>query len=655
MKFISPIWLWGLLFLPLLYLYVIWDEKQRKGRLDRFVNQSLWSRLIPDIDLLAPIRKLKLWIISLGLIFLALSRPQFGSHEEVVQIENLDIMVVLDISRSMDVEDIIPSRIKKAKHWIRSLVQKLEGDRVGVISFAGNADLVCPLTTDLEYALSRMDSLSPLSAKSQGSDLGAGLDAAIQALERGGQTAELPGSETPQVSSSAIILISDGEDHEAGAEQVLKRSEKAFKQGMKLFVLGVGTEKGGPIPIKDESGASLGFKRDAQGQAILSSFHPEMLSSLAKEVGGKYWTMTSAEGEIQQILNDLGMQNRTERSQKRFTVYEDRYQIPLFLALLLLFLELSIPSRKLPKKIPHRLGRRLRRKEVVGILIGLALLSEGQAYAQPKAGGSTPLDVYLHNQKGMKALEEGKVDEAQKDFGEAQARDPGRPELEFNQGVVQMQKGDVERAIQAFDSAARLSQDRNNLPLLGKSLYNLGVAQSKKGDMQGAVDSYLGAIQNAQALHDQKLEAAARKNLQLLIDQAKQQQQKDKEKQDKDQKQDQQQQDQNQQQKSQESDQSQENKSPGKKDQKEDQNQSKQGSGDQDKDKDQKQKQGQNPEDQEKSDGNKDKKKKPSFDSKGMTSEDAERVFSELKAKERDLQERLQKQNAKQQTHAKDW
>jgi Ca-activated chloride channel family protein len=302
----------------------------------------------------------------------------------------------------METEDVVPSRLKKAKHLIKRVLDGLGGDRVGVVAFAESSSLSCPLTTDLDYAWETIEMLDPKMIQSQGTDVGVGLETALRSLERGAEGSQkLSGSEelhTP--TTQVVLLVSDGEDHEGQAIQIAKKFKE---QRVRLYIVGVGTEKGGPIPQKDDNGNSSGFKRDRSGQVILSTFHPAFLSEVAEAAGGKYWTASENESEAGELLQDLGALDRQSFQERRYTVYEERFQIPLFLAIILFLLELSIPARKI-----------IRKGAAVPLILGLAggalILFPNQGYADLK--GPSALDVYLENKKGIEAYKAGQIEEA---------------------------------------------------------------------------------------------------------------------------------------------------------------------------------------------------------------------------------------------------
>jgi hypothetical protein len=628
MKFLYPHWLWGLVVILPLMAMLFWDERLRKLRFARFAAEPTWKFLAPDLDFSARIRKGIFWLLSLAFILMALARPQWGTHEETSKLSGLDVMLVLDISNSMEVEDIVPNRLQKAKHEIRSLVDRLQGDRVGVVSFAASAQVSCPLTTDLSYLLDTVQILDPKLATSQGTDIGLGLETARKSIERGAEDANTPpGGEAQSTSQSsqAIVLISDGEDQEDTAVEVAKKLKET---GVKLYVIGVGSQKGGPIPVRDENGNLVGYKKDRQQKSVVSQFKPDALTQLAAAAGGRYWSATDNENEVDELIQDLGAMHRAEFAERRYVVFEDRFQIPLLIAVLLMLIEIALPTRK-------RGGSASAALSITAMVLFLVLAAPKTSQAADDA----PLRAYLENEKGIESLKDGKMDDAKREFGTAQAIAPTLPELEFNQGVVQLDQGDSDAAIQSFGEAARKSVGKD-ADFASRSLFNLGVAQTKKGDFKSAVKSYLAAIDQSENTKDKKVGAAARKNLELLNqEQKKQEQQKKEEQQKKDQEQKQQQQ--QQQQKDQQ-------------DQKKNDQQKNQGQ-DQDKDKDKKDSD-QSKDQQQSKPGDKkyDNPENQQFKSQKLTPDDADRVMEELKHREKELQTKLnKKQNT--QDSVNDW
>jgi Ca-activated chloride channel family protein len=439
------------------------------------------------------------------------------------------------------------------------------------------------------------------------------------------------------------VLISDGEDFEGSAKQ----AAAALKaQGVRLYVFGVGTEKGGPVPVRDDSGSLINYKRDRSGKPVVSTFHPDDLVQIAAAGGGRYWNITVDESEITDLLKDLGALTRGEFSEHHYLVYRERFQYPLVIAVLLLLIEMSLSVRSDATK----------KKVGSAAVLALTVLTSSMLLPQPaKAAG---LETYQENKKGIEAYKSGKVEEAQKEFGAAQARDPNLPELQYNQGLVHMQQGDTDAAIHDFQEAARGAMKNGDHGLLSKDFFNLGSALSKKGDLKGALQSYLGAIGSARKGGDAQLEQDARKNIELLIQQQKQQkqqQQQQNQQQQQQQNQQQQQQQQQNQQQQQQQNQQQQNQQNQQKQQGQGQNQPDKNQKDQKDQKDQQkeQQQGQ-PKDQPKQfDSSTSRGKK--FESQKLAPEDAERVLSELKNREKELQGRMKKQNGNYGSQNNDW
>jgi Ca-activated chloride channel family protein len=642
-RFVSPFWLWCLLALPPVYWLLVRDEKRRAEQFARFAGRGLWRALVPELDPGARLRKGIIWCVVLAFVLVALARPQWGAHEETVKTTGLDIMVALDVSSSMEAEDVVPSRLKKARHLIKSMVDQLRGDRVGVVAFAASSYVAVPLTTDTDYVLETLSILGPKSIASQGTDIGIGLDTARKALDRGAE--EISGASAPGGSNDAaaaapkasrvIVLISDGEDQEEGA---LASAQQLREAGIKLYVIGLGTEKGAPVPVRDEMGNLVGHKHARNGEVVISKFRPDALMKVAEQAGGRYWNATPAEGELTELLKDVGALDRTEYAERKYLVYEERFQYPLALAVLLLLLEISLPARRIRHKPGRQAGAPAASASLAlmlstAALAGLAGVAPKAAHAASLLGRQPPVGAYIDNEKGIKAYKDNKLDEAERRFGNAQAAVPELPEMQYNQGLIQMQKGDADTAAHDFADSAKGAAEAGDTRLEGRSLFNLGGALAQKKDIPGAVHSYLGAIASAQRARDAELEADARRNLQLLI--AERQRQKQQEKQDQKDKKDQQ-----------------------GKEGKPDPN-GKQG--DQDKkeqeNKDQSGKNKDKGKDQPKRYEDPAQSRKRQFKSVKLSKDDAERVMAELSNRERELQSKLKKQPGTPQSQAgeKDW
>lgn len=603
MTFVKPGLLFGWLVIAIAFVWVVRLSLRSDTILRRWIQPQHWESVLPEYFPQGRLIRRVLLLLALGAALTALARPQWGEREETSPVTGLDVMIALDLSSSMNVEDLAPSRLARAKHWLKSFIGGLDGDRVGLLGFGSSAHVFVPLTQDLAFVQDQLQTLSPKMITNQGTDIGLALEAAAQTLERGSENELLPGGEE-KTPSHALLLVTDGEDHEGAAADVAK---KLKGMGVQLYVLGVGTERGGPVPVLDENGNKVTYKKDRGGQPIVSHFAGKSLQTLAAAGGGEYWNLTSDESELKELLGQVGKLQRGDLAEKKIIIKEDRYQWPLGLGILLLLAEFFVPL--------HRI--RLDAKAAF-LIVGLLMISNAPAHA----GVLDDLRGYWNHRAGIQALREGRLDDAQRDFGEAQKQMPSRGEPAFNQGVTQLKKGDTEGALQSFaQGAEQAGGDR----VRGIAHYNEGWVRAQKKDYLGAARSYLDAIRSAQKSGDHELEEKARKNLELL---QQQQQEDEKKKSDQD------------------------KKGENKDDQKKDQ------SGEKSK-----------PEDQSSKDEDKnqesDSKKSPSasglkhkrtpFRSEKLSPEDADRVLNELQGKETELRGKLRKQMRKTQTTTQDW
>lgn len=601
--FLYPKWLFALAAIPLLYVGGRLLLENRRKRFSKFAEEPVWGKIAPELDWNLPRKKLLVWCLAVFFLFAALARPQWGESEEVMKTTGLDIMLVVDVSTSMQAEDIVPSRMKKAQHFIRRFLERAAGDRIGLVAFAGNSTLLSPLTTDLDYVAETVDALATDSVTAQGTDIGAGLETALKALERGAE--DTSGKETQAPVSRSIVLISDGEDNE---DRIGEMVASLRKENLKVYVFGLGTEKGGQIPIRDPEGQTVGYKRDRAGKAVISQFNPKSLAKLAADADGKFWRITPSESELDELMGELGSLARGEFAEKKVTIRKERFQWPLGLALLFFFLELGLPSR--------RIGVHAK----VAALLLVFCASEARA---------DDFRAYDENQKAIKAFADDKVAEAKEHFSNAQVENPKSPELRFNQGAIHLKEEKYEEASKVYGEAAGSARLNQRPDLAAAALYNQGISRTAKKDLEGAVDSYLAALEENAHSPNKDLDAKIRKNLELLFS-AKQSQGKGGESKDKDEKDS---------------------------DKKDKSDQSKSGKNSSDGDPDQKKddKDGEKDKEKEKPEKYQESNGKRQFKSQKLSKEDADRVMSELSRREKDLLEKQKRMKGRPQPLEKDW
>jgi len=321
---LSHPWMLHFLWLvPLMGLLFIITDRHKARAMERFAEAELFGRLTGKIRRGKKILQSAFLLAALGWMVLALAGPRWGSHyQEVIQ-KGVDIMIVLDVSRSMLVKDIEPDRLERAKREISDFIRVVQGDRAGLVAFAGAAFTQCPLTLDYGALTMFLNALGPDMAPVPGTDLGAAIQTAVSAFD--------PASETDKV----ILLITDGEDNE---NRGLQAAREAAKKGIKVFVFGIGEPSGGPIP---SAGGTGGFEKGSQGQLIVSRLNEEGLKEIASVTGGTYVRSVAGDLDLDIVYFD-GIKQRTEAAQLKsgkIKVHEERF--PLFVLAAFFFLLLD--------------------------------------------------------------------------------------------------------------------------------------------------------------------------------------------------------------------------------------------------------------------------------------------------------------------------
>ena len=281
-------------------------------------------------------RRLKalLQVVGVTAILIALAGPRAGSREVTVKRRGIDLVIALDVSNSMLAKDVPPSRLARARREISAFLDGLQGDRVALVAFAGDAFLECPLTLDYGAARMFLEVMDEHSVSRQGTNLGAAIRTSLGAFGEG------------EDKYRAIVLVTDGEDTQ-GADG-LHAAEEAARRGIKVYTIGVGSESGEPIPLSEDAGG--GFKKDESGQIVMTSLDPESLERIAMATGGEFHRATTGELELGRIHDSLGKLGEKELASRTFTQYEERFQAPLALGLLLLLIDFALPERVRSRK-----------------------------------------------------------------------------------------------------------------------------------------------------------------------------------------------------------------------------------------------------------------------------------------------------------------
>lgn len=342
-RFAHPIILWLLVLTPVWIVVFIFLLRRRRRAAERFVSSTLLDRVASSFSERRPRLKAMIWIAAWTLLVIGAADPQVGTRLEEVKREGIDIILAVDVSTSMQCEDIAPSRLENAKHEILRLLDGLSGDRVGIVAFAGSAIMHCPLTSDYGAVRLLVRALEPNLIPEPGTALADAIDMARRSFN------------VPDAKSRVLMIITDGEDHQ---EQVIEAATEAAGEGIRAYTIGMGTPQGAPIPLFDERGQDAGFKRDKSGAVVVTRLNEVLLDRIAESGNGRYVRGTSGGRELEAIWSDIGAMEKQEFAKKQFTAYEDRFQYLVLPALLLLLIEFFIPERKPRRKVLGvRVGR----------------------------------------------------------------------------------------------------------------------------------------------------------------------------------------------------------------------------------------------------------------------------------------------------------
>lgn len=326
----EDIWFWLLLILLGMLLVFLWTQLWKKRTKRKFSDLTLLERLSPDQSAFKSVLKFITLSLSFICLIIALVNPKIGTSLQTVKREGVDIVFAIDVSKSMLAEDIAPSRLEKAKQLTTQIINNLVSDRVGIIAYAAKAVPQLPITTDYSSAKMFLQNLNTDMLSSQGT----AIDEAIQ-LSRSYYNDE-------EQTNRVLVIISDGEDHN---DLSLEVAEAAAEEGIKIFTIGVGTEKGGPIPLK-RNGIVMSYKKDQNGATVITKLNKNTLSEIAKEANGTYVDGKNTNDVIETIGDILNKMDKKEFEAKEFAEFEDQFQWFLGLGLFFLILDILFLERK---------------------------------------------------------------------------------------------------------------------------------------------------------------------------------------------------------------------------------------------------------------------------------------------------------------------
>ena len=502
-RFEDPIYLYLLVLIPVLAIIRFVGYRSRRKRLRAFGNPVLLKALMPDVSRWRPIVKFWLLQAALALLIIMLARPQMGtriSHEKRTGIETL---IAMDISNSMLAEDVTPSRIDRSKMIVENLVDKFSNDKIGLIVFAGDAFVQLPITSDYVSAKMFLSNIDPSMIATQGTDIAGAINMATHSFTQDTEVGK------------AIIVITDGEDHEGGALEAAKAAKAA---GMRVYVLGVGSTQGSPIPIPGTGD----FMKDNTGNTVMSALNEQMCREVAQAGGGAFIHVENNSRAQDQLDAELDKLSKKEIDSTVYSDFDEQFMAFAILALLLLIAEVCILESKNPLlKNVSLFGAKKRAAVLLLLLVAMS------ASAQTDR---------MYIRQGNKQFRSGDFANAEVNYRKALEKNDRNPQAHYNLGNSLLAQNKDSAAVAEFEKASKIESD----PLLkSQSFHNMGVICQKHEMFGEAIEAY------KQSLRLNPHDDETRYNLQLCKHQLKKQQnkknqQQNQDKQDKKQNQDQQ-------------------------------------------------------------------------------------------------------------------
>ena len=469
----TNIWILHFLWvIPLIAFVLMVQHRRRQRALVRFADQPLLKRLTPEDHKGKRFLKALLLLFALGTLIFALAGPRWGSHYQEVRRKGVDIMMLVDVSRSMMVEDVEPNRLERATREIIDFLKVVEGDRVGLTVFAGTAFVQCPLTLDYGALEMFLNVLQPGSIPVPGTDLGTAIETGLSAFDTRAET------------DKVMLLITDGEDNE---NRALEAARKAADQGVKIFVFGMGDPSGGPIPAGSDQG---GFKKDESGNLVLSRLDEKTLQNIANETGGGYVRSMAGDLDLDLLYFDGIKQKTRAQTLKsgKIKVYEEHFNLFVLAAFfLLLFEELLDTKRRTNSQ---------RKFWFFSLVLVFALTSWFDI--SPVSAAESPDALYR----------QGRYEEAGQVYTRQDMDHPKDIRFRYNRGCAAFQNGQYTEASAAFSSVFKRTE---NTEVRFKAVFNLGNTAFKQGDYVSAIAYY------KQALVEQPSSENARYNLELSL------------------------------------------------------------------------------------------------------------------------------------------
>lgn len=494
-RFEDIIYLYLLAVIPILALLRFMMTRAQKKRLKKFGDPQLVKQLMPDVSRWRP--SVKFWLLqaALALIIVMLARPQFGTKISQEKRQGIETLICMDISNSMLAQDVTPSRLDRCKMMVENLVDNFTDDKIGLIVFAGDAFIQLPITSDYVSAKMFLADIQPSMIATQGTDIALAIGKAANSFTQ------------EEGIGKAIIVITDGEDHEGGA---IEAAKDARKKGMRVYVLGVGSAGGAPIP--DGNG---GYMKDRGGNTVMTRLNQDMCRQIAQAGGGAYIHVDNNSDAQRQLDNELAKLSKKETESTIYSDYDEQFQAVGILVLLLLIVELCLLECKNPllKNVRFFKGKR---KYTAAILLMLASMS-----AQAQSDRNSIRD-------GNRLFRSGKFAESEVSYRKAMEKNPRNPQAAYNLGNALFAQKKDSAAVVAYQSGVQLETSKIRKAM---GYHNIGVVCQSHKMFAEAIEAYKNALRlnpkNDQARYNLELCKRQQKNQQNKQNQDKQDQKKD--------------------------------------------------------------------------------------------------------------------------------
>lgn len=330
MQFENIYFIYAFALIPIFLIIFFITRSWRKKAIKLYGDVDLVKKLIPEFSNTKRIWKFILFTLAFSFLIIGLINPQIGTKLEEIKRKGSDIMICLDVSNSMKAEDLLPNRLERSKNAIAKLIDKLEGDRIGIIVFGGEAYVQLPITTDYSAAKLFLEGINTDMIPTQGTDIGKAINLAKESFGK------------DDGKNKAIVIITDGENHEANA---INAAEAAAEKGISIHTIGMGSENGAPIPIY-KGNVQEGFRKDKDGNTIVTKLNEQVLQEIAVAGNGVYVRATNSDAGLNNVLAELDKLDKKQFASKMYSDYEDRFQPFILAAILFLIIDAFLTERK---------------------------------------------------------------------------------------------------------------------------------------------------------------------------------------------------------------------------------------------------------------------------------------------------------------------